>query len=61
QGISLTEFQQRYGQNFWQAFGDRKTELQPFFDRGYIIEEDNKLRLSEEGIDISNKIMAVFV
>lgn len=61
QGVSLREFENRFGKPFWQVYGERKGELDGFFRRGSLIEEDGWLRLSEEGIDISNAIMAVFV
>ncbi len=60
-GISLSEFSRRFGSDFWTVYGDRKKELAPYFAAGQLIEEDGMLRLSEEGIDISNGIMAVFV
>lgn len=60
-GIDLKQFEKRFSQNFWQVYGDRKEELAEFFREGKLIEEAGRLRLSEEGIDISNAVMAVFV
>lgn len=60
-GIDLTEFADRFCQDFWQVYADRKEELQPFLESGALIEENGKLWLSEKGLDISNTIMAVFV
>ena len=61
EGINLEEFRKKYRRSFWDVFGDRKSELEEFFLTGKLIEENKVLRISEEGIDISNKIMAVFV
>jgi len=60
-GISLSEFSRWFGSDFWTVYADRKQELAPYFAAGQLIEEDGMLRLSEQGIDISNGIMAVFV
>lgn len=63
EGISLTEFSEKYGQKFWDVYARCQTELKPYFDRGLLIydKEMNRLRLGEYGIDISNGIMSVFV
>lgn len=61
EGISKRDFAERFGRGFWDVFGDRRDELQKFFDRGYLLEEGDRLKLSEKGIDRSNRIMAVFV
>ncbi|MDD5922218.1 MAG: radical SAM family heme chaperone HemW [Eubacteriales bacterium] len=60
-GISKHDFGERFGRGFWDVFGDRREELTPYFSRGYLVEYGDRLRLSEEGIDHSNEIMAVFV
>ncbi|MFR8518588.1 MAG: radical SAM family heme chaperone HemW [Emergencia timonensis] len=60
-GISLAEFKERYGRDFWKVFVDRRGALSPYFESGQLVEEDGVLRLSEEGFDISNAIMAIFV
>lgn len=60
-GIDLLAFEKRFGAPFWEVYGDRQGELADFFSSGYLLEEGDWLRISEEGIDISNQIMAVFV
>lgn len=60
-GIRFDDFERRYGKKFWDVFGDRREELAPYFDGGYLIETEEGLSLSEEGFDISNVIMACFV
>lgn len=60
-GISLDQFARRFGREFWTVFGDRKRELEEYFASGMLVEEDGWLRLSETGIDVSNRIMAEFV
>ncbi len=60
-GICLETFKERYGRDFWKVFADRRSALSPYFESGQLVEEDGILRLSEEGFDISNAIMAIFV
>ena len=60
-GISKAEFEERFGRPFWEVFGGRRKYLEEFFESGKLIEEGDVLRLSEEGIDVSNTIMSIFV
>ena len=46
---------------FWDIFRDAKKEAEEFAERGYLRIDDMGLRLTEQGIDISNQIMALFV
>ncbi|MBR4019748.1 MAG: radical SAM family heme chaperone HemW [Firmicutes bacterium] len=60
-GISFDDFTRRFGRNFWDVFGDRRAELVLYIESGHLVETGEGLRLSEEGLDISNAIMAVFI
>lgn len=60
-GICLDTFRERFGREFWDVFADRREELEEYFQRGQLMEKGGRLRLSEEGFDISNAVMAVFV
>ena len=55
EGIRKSEFQARFGRPFWEVYGSRRTRLEEFFGSGALIEEGDVLRLSEHGIDISNR------
>lgn len=46
---------------FWQVFEEAKEEADDFGKRGLLIIDDKGLRLTEQGIDISNSIMSLFV
>ncbi len=61
EGISRKAFAETFGRGFWDVFGDRRDSLREYFDQGLLIEDGDILRLSEEGIDCSNEVMAVFV
>ena len=60
-GISKADFEARFGRPFWDVFDGRRKYLEEFFESGKLIEEGDNLRLSEEGIDVSNTIMSIFV
>ena len=60
-GIAFDDFEKRYGRKFWDVFADKREELEPYFSAGQLIETEKGLALSEEGFDISNAIMALFV
>ena len=70
EGITYEEALRAYGSNetgegaskkFWQIFAGSLEEAGVFADRGLLIIDDTGLRLTEDGIDISNGIMALFV
>ena len=46
---------------FWEIFSEAKAEAERFSEQGLLIIDDDGLRLTEEGTDISNTIMACFV
>ena len=66
-GILYSDFRRRFGIGFREAFADRWGELEEFFRSGALIEyvtnegEPANLVITEKGIDISNRIMEVFV
>ena len=46
---------------FWRVFADAKKEALEFSRSGHLVIDEEGLRLTEKGIDISNQIMALFV
>lgn len=48
-------------QLFWQVFKDAEEEARDYADRGLLMIDNDGLRLTEQGIDISNSIMSLFV
>lgn len=48
-------------QLFWQVFADAEKEARGYADRGLLVIDNKGLRLTEQGIDISNSIMSLFV
>lgn len=48
-------------EEFWRIFAGAKQETEEFAGRGLLIIDNEGLRLTEHGIDISNSIMSLFV
>ena len=46
---------------FWKIFADAKEEALAYAERGLLIIDNEGLKLTEQGIDISNSIMSLFV
>ncbi len=46
---------------FWRIFAEAKAEAEEYAKRGLLIIDEKGLRLTEQGIDISNSIMSMFV
>lgn len=57
-GVSGSEFMSRFGHNLWNVYGNVLTELQ---EQGLIEVEAPQIRLSERGIDVSNRVLAEFL
>lgn len=46
---------------FWKIFSEAEKEAADYVQRGLLVIDDKGLRLTEQGIDISNSIMSLFV
>ena len=46
---------------FWNVFAEARNEAREYAERGLLIIDNEGLRLTEQGIDISNSIMSLFV
>jgi oxygen-independent coproporphyrinogen-3 oxidase len=46
---------------FWDVFRESRAEADEYADRGLLVMDDQGLRLTEQGVDISNGIMSLFV
>ena len=61
-GISKAEFAERFGQEFWSFFGDlAKLQFRSFVDTGYAVEDEDNIRLTLKGFNVSNQILSLFV
>ena len=46
---------------FWDIFAEAREEARGYADRGLLIIDNEGLKLTEQGVDISNSIMSLFV
>lgn len=61
-GISKSGFCDRFGQDFWEFFGDlAKLQFRSFVDTGHAIEDEDNIRLTLKGFNVSNQILSLFV
>ncbi len=61
EGISLAEFENRFGQSLWDIFSDRLERIEPYIQDQYLVLKNGYLSFTEKGINISNRILAEFV
>ena len=60
-GISKADFRKRFGEDIWQIYAGERAEFDEFVRGGFAFEDEDSIRLSRKGMDISNKIMMIFV
>ncbi len=60
EGISMSEILGTT-EEFWEYYKNSKDEIYRFINEGYLSINEDRLILTDKGIDISNKIMACFV
>ncbi|MBR2001602.1 MAG: hypothetical protein IJ994_04750 [Firmicutes bacterium] len=75
QGVDLDEFEERFGMSVETMYSEILTELEEFQRQGFVVVEEGgaegagchgeknhrRMYLTERGMDISNRIMALFV
>jgi oxygen-independent coproporphyrinogen III oxidase len=57
-GLDLAAISARYEVDVWARYGHA---LAPFVERGWLVRDDSRLRLTREGMLMANDVMAVFV
>ena len=61
-GISKSEFEERFGQDFWGFYGDlARLQFKSFVDTGHAAEDEDNIRLTLKGFNVSNQILSLFV
>lgn len=60
-GVQFSEFENKMKKEFWAVFRDRRSAFEGFVHNGYAISDSEHIALTPKGIDISNKIMSIFV
>ena len=57
-GVDSAEFKERFCRNIPDVYG---REIERFKEEGLLIEEDGRIRLTENGLDIANHVMQAFI
>jgi len=60
-GISLSDFESRFKKPVREIYSKELRTIEKYISDGFLIVENGRLRLTDKGIDISNKIMSEFV
>lgn len=61
EGISKSAFRRTFGRELWDCFPEGKSEFESFVSAGFAKEDAEGIRLTRAGMNISNKIMMIFV
>ena len=60
-GIYKADFRRKFGEDIWQVYVDEKAEFDAFVKGGFAAEDEFSIRLTRKGMDVSNRIMMIFV
>ena len=58
EGFSPSEFAARFGESFDRVFGARAARL---FDGGLLLRGEERIRLSERGLELADSVFAEFI
>lgn len=61
EGIDFKRFENEVGEPFWSVYGKQREEIEGLSNEGLVTLDNKGIRLTEKGIDISNRIMTVFI
>lgn len=62
EGISLSDFAEKFGMEIWDIYDeDCRCEFEQFVDGGLAEYKDGFMRLTVKGMNVSNRIMSLFV
>jgi oxygen-independent coproporphyrinogen-3 oxidase len=58
EGVELSRLSGAYETDIWQKYGEL---LAPYVDAGLLCKEDDRMRLTRQGMLMAHEVMAVFV
>ncbi len=61
EGVVLSDFEEKLKNEFWDVYGKERNEFEQFVRQGFAVSDKKHIALTRSGIDISNKIMSIFV
>ena len=60
-GVALRDFERKFDVDFWDVFRSEKERFEEYVRSGHAVSDSSHIALTHKGINISNKIMALFV
>lgn len=60
-GISKEDFRENFGRELWEVFADERGKFDTFVRGGFAEDDETGIRLTRAGMNISNRIMLLFV
>ena len=54
-------FEELFNRSFWDVYSNEREEFDSYVRSGFAVSDDEHIALTLDGIDISNRIMAIFV
>ncbi|MCR5181824.1 MAG: radical SAM family heme chaperone HemW [Clostridia bacterium] len=62
EGVSKEEFRDLFGVGVWDFFGDvARLQFQSFVQTGHALEDEDRITLTLQGFNVSNRILSIFV
>ncbi len=61
EGVVFDDFSKRLKNEFWDIYALQRAEFEMFVQKGYAESDGRHIALTRKGIDISNRIMSLFV
>ncbi|MHC1721729.1 MAG: radical SAM family heme chaperone HemW [Aminipila sp.] len=61
EGISLSEFENKFGKKLFEAYPEQEELIQEYVEKGLMILEDDNMKFTIKGVDVSNTVLAEFV
>ena len=60
-GVEFKRFEELFNRSFWDVYSNEREEFDSYVRSGFAVSDDEHIALTLDGIDISNRIMAIFV
>ena len=60
-GVDFKRFEELFNRSFWDVYSNEREEFDSYVRSGFAVSDDEHIALTLDGIDISNRIMAIFV
>nr|WP_315025021.1 radical SAM family heme chaperone HemW [uncultured Aminipila sp.] len=61
EGINLTEFENRFGKKLFEAYPDQEKLVKEYIENELMILENERIRFTIKGVDVSNTVLSEFV